>query len=419
MNDETLAYPIGAAAAETLKAGDDGGTKAKLLFSAMGLTAVFTALRDRLAILPQLFSGTIGRLPIEFYNSPMAVGIGYIIGFSSTAYWLLGAIISRWLLNLQGVAWGAFPDQAAAGSFALTAAIGLMVGSGVGIMIRFIGSFFRKKETAPNKIGEQPEFSDDQPARKRPNFGLIALLTTGVSFALSVAAGFSPAVSALLMLGVLFASAMSATITGQTGINPMELFGIIVLLAIRLFLPVSDLHAFFIAATVAIACGYAGDMLNDYKTGAMLGTNPTAQLISQLLGGLIGAVVGTFALVAIIWQYGGVGGDTGLSAAQAFSVTAMVQGIGDPLVFVLALIIGCLLYLNNVPAMIIGIGMILSLGMGIAIFCGGLISFVVSRIADKKGKTAIWQSGGNVLAAGLLGGEGITGTILAIIAMFH
>ena len=39
------------------------------------------------------------------------------------------------------------------------------------------------------------------------------------------------------MLGVVFATLMSSVITGQTGINPMEVFGIIVLLAIRLILP--------------------------------------------------------------------------------------------------------------------------------------------------------------------------------------
>ena len=47
-----------------------------------------------------------------------------------------------------------------------------------------------------------------------------------------------------------------------------------------------------------------------------------------------------FALFAIIYSFGGVGGETGLTAAQAHSVTALVKGIGDPVVFFVALVFG-------------------------------------------------------------------------------
>jgi uncharacterized oligopeptide transporter (OPT) family protein len=196
----------------------------------------------------------------------------------------------------------------------------------------------------------------------------------------------------------------------------MEIFGIIVLLAIRLIMPVSDLHAFLIAAAVAVVCGYTGDMMNDYKTGQIVKTNPKAQLISELVGGLIGAVVSVIALFAVIVRYGGVGGDTGLGAAQAHSVAAMVGGIGDPVVFATALLIGFLLYMKDIPAMIIGIGMILPQSMSIAIFSGGLIALLLGKISKENENL---KQNGQIIAAGLLGGEGITGTVLAIIAMFR
>lgn len=215
------------------------------------------------------------------------------------------------------------------------------------------------------------------------------------------------------MVGVVFATMMSSTITGQTGINPMEVFGIIVLLAIRLLVEVSDTQAFYIAAIVAIACGYAGDAMNDYKTGAILGTDPRAQFVTQFLGAFVGIFAAIFGLFVLILQYGGVGGETGLTAAQAHSVTALVSGIGDPVVFGIALVIGALLYINGVPAMIIGIGMILSLGMATAIFLGGLVSLLVKKYAKNKDAANV----GNVISAGLLGGEGVAGTILAFLAM--
>jgi uncharacterized oligopeptide transporter (OPT) family protein len=402
-----LPYPIGTAAAETLEAGDEGGKKAAVLFGALSISAIFTFLRDKLAIIPQTFDGKLAQLPMQFYASPMAVAIGYIIGISGSAYWALGALVSHYGLRHFGVALGTFADEAQAGAFILTAAVGLMVGSGIGILIQFIRSQFAVKA--------KPSTSTSNYAKGMTRrSGLYVLIAAAISFVFSILAGFSPLVSVLLIVGVVFATMMSSDITGQTGINPMEVFGIIVLLAIRLLVQVDDTLAFMIAAVVAVACGYAGDAMNDYKTGAILGTNPSAQFVTQLIGGLAGVAAAVFALFAIIWSFGGVGGDTGLTAAQAHSVTALVKGIGDPVVFFIALVLGCLLYINNVPAMIIGIGMLLSLGMAMAIVLGGILSLVMTKLVKKAQPSSI----ANVISAGLLGGEGIMATVLAFVAMF-
>ena len=49
---------------------------------------------------------------------------------------------------------------------------------------------------------------------------------------------------------------------------------------------------------MAIACRYAGDILNDYKSGHILKANPQAQFVSELIGGLVGTVVATVAMIA-------------------------------------------------------------------------------------------------------------------------
>lgn len=49
---EKLPFPMGIAASETVLAGDEGGGKAKILFSTLGLTAVFTAIRDWFGKIP-------------------------------------------------------------------------------------------------------------------------------------------------------------------------------------------------------------------------------------------------------------------------------------------------------------------------------------------------------------------------------
>ena len=401
IEEQALPYPIGTAAAETLRAGDSGGHKAAILFASLGGSALFTVLRDKLALIPQTFAGKLGQLPLELYASPMAIGIGYIIGFPAALYWLIGAVIGQIALRQFGVQAGTFSSPDAAGAFILTSAVGLMVGSGLGILLQFLSTL---------RLPARGQAAGSRPGLKP---GFFALISSAAAFVLSIMAGLSPAIAALLMLGVVFATLMSSVITGQTGINPMEVFGIIVLLAIRLILPVNDLQAFLVAAIVAVACGYAGDAMNDYKTGALLGTDPRAQFVTQMIGGLVGVAACVVALLLLISQYGGVGGDTGLSAAQAHSVTAMVQGIGDPVIFAIAALLGCILYLNKVPAMIIGIGMLLSLGMAAAIFLGATAAWLFKRYT----KTSDDDSIGNIIAAGLLGGEGITGTILAFLMM--
>lgn len=421
VEQENLPYPIGAAAAETLISGDQGGRKALTLFITLGLTAVFTALRDKIQGFPQAFSTVVFKVPVGLALSPMAIGIGYIIGPVYTGFWLAGAIFANLIVTRLGVDWQTFASSAEAGAFNLTAAIGLMVGSGAGILISFIISLFKKKKLTALADVEHPGGTVDGQAsrpvagKRRFGLGLLILLAVALSFVFSVLAGLSPAAAALLMIGTLVATAMSATITGQTGINPIEIFGIIILLAIRLFVAVDPASAFFIAAAVAVACGYAGDLLNDYKAGAIIGTNPNAQLVSQIFGGIIGTLVASVAIFAVIYQYGGVGGDTGLSAVQAFTVTGMVTGIGDSFVFLIAALIGCVLYLRKIPAMIIGIGMLLPIAMSFAIFLGGMIRLVLKLVRKSKSEDTVT---GNIIAAGMLGGEGITGVILSLITMF-
>lgn len=350
---------------------------------------------------------------MAFQLSPMAIGIGSLIGFKSTALWLGGAAIGAIAINRIGVSLQWFASAAEAASFIQIASIGLMVGSGLAtLLVSLIGSWRSRKtqKSTGENIAEAENNSSQSRKKQRLPLGLLAVL---VAFVLSIVLGLSAAVALLLLAGVFLASAMSTIITGETGLNPMEIFGILVLLAIRLLVPLTAEHAFLIAAIVAVACGYAGDMMNDFKTGSMLGTAPSSQLLIEFIGGFFGAITATLAFVALASGYGGFGPEFGLPAAQAQSVTAMISGIGNPLVFIIAAVIGIVLVLLKIPATIIGIGLLLTgAGLAIPIFAGGVLELIIrKKKSDKEGPLQL-------ISAGLLGGEGITGTILAIVAMF-
>ena len=71
-----------------------------------------------------------------------------------------------------------------------------------------------------------------------------------------------PAVAVVLLAFV--AAAMAAQSVGQTGIDPLEIFGLIVMLLVAAFAEVATVQLFFIAARVAVAAGLAGDVMNDF-----------------------------------------------------------------------------------------------------------------------------------------------------------
>lgn len=424
---DPLPYPIGIAAADTIVVGDAGNRKSALLFISMGVSAIFTFLRDHLAWIPSALSSQwlyARNFRIGIWVSPMAVSIGYMIGTLYTGVWFLGAVLAYVLIIPGGSALGVFSSVEAAVSFKDTAGIGLMVGTGIGTLLSFmIGNIKKRKQ---NRTGDstnagahgRPDDSGDETSSENSSTKTTfkgerfwTVIAVAISFVLSIVSGLGVLPSILLMIGVLAASAMSAIITGQTGINPMEIFAIIVLLAVRVFVDVDVVGSFFIAAAVAVACGYAGDLLNDYKTGALLKTNPNAQLISQIAGGIIGAVVASLALFAVIGQFGGVGPGQELPAGQAFAVSQMVEGIGNPVVFWVALGIGVLLNLLKVPSMTLGIGMYLPFEISGIVFLGGLLRLVSDRFFPRA------VNSGNIMASGMLGGEGITGVAIAIIKM--
>ena len=401
---DRLPFPIGQAAARTLEAGDAGGLRSMYLYGAMTLSAIFTFLRDRLAVIPAAMTSAslyAKNIYMGIWLSPMAVGIGYTIGPLFTGIWFAGSIFAYGLLIPLGVSTGIFADAAAAVSVKNSVGLGLMVGVGVGVLIDFMRSRIDhvKSEGGTKGVGGR----------------LLGMLAVVIAYIFTLLADLNPIVAAAVIALTFLASAMSGTITGQTGINPMEIFGIMTLLAVRVFANPGLVESFFITAVVAVACGFAGDMLNDYKAGSELGTDPAGQLVTQAVGGLTGGFTAVFAMIAIISQYGGVGAEYGLSAGQAFAVTQMVGGIENPVIFFSALALSAVLYLMKFPVMTLGLGIYLSFEISSIVFVGGFIRFIV----DKVRKTPVDEGEtGGLIAAGLLGGEGVTGVALAIIGMF-
>jgi len=400
---EKLPFPMGLASYETVVAGDKGGKKAKYLFSTMGAAALFVAVRDGLGWIPSAWSSVwlySRNIFFGMWISPMAVGIGYIIGPLFTGVWFLGAVLSYFFLIPVGVAAGWFADVGSATAFKDSLGIGLMVGTGVGILLK--GILPRAREIY------LPVKSSGKGSRMK-TLRWIPLVLAAVALFLTTLTEMTLVSSLLTIVGVWLTTAMAASITGQSGINPMEIFGIIILIAVKSFSSLGTIEAFLVAGVVAVACGLAGDVLNDFKSGYLLKTNPRAQIVAETVGGVIGAVVSVIVLFIMFRAYGTMGPGTELPAPQAYAVSTMVGGLPNTPAFFFGLMIGILIYLMKLPGMTLGIGMYLPMEISTAAFVGGVISFIVGKIKPESKET------GMIVSSGLLGGEGITGVVLAII----
>ncbi len=401
-----LSYPMGQAAADMVVIGDTGGKKSILLFASMGITAVFTWLRDKLLVIPAVkFSETMlgyGSLGGVWF-SPMLISIGYIIGPVFVGVWFLGALIGDVGILIGGQASGLL-DAQTANDIKSSLGLGLMVGTGLGILIKEI--FPRIKTIFASMFSRGDKGDSIVSMRFAP---LILAALVGI---FTLVLDLPIIASVVTVFGSWLAVTMSCQCVGQSGINPMEIFGIVVLILAQLVTGISGTPAFYIAAIVAVASGLTGDVMNDFKSGHILKTDPKAQWIAEVIGSIIGAVVSVFVLFIILRAYGGESfGTSEFPAAQSAAVAAMVGGVAHLPSFVIGLILAAILYIIGLPAMTLGLGVYLPFYLSATAFIGAILRVILDKFApnfEKKGT-------GSVIASGALGGEAVVGVIIALI----
>ncbi len=404
-----LPYAMGQAAAEALKVGDAGGKKAALLFGSLGVAAVWTFLRDFLMKVPALYLNPqmmgYGSLAGIWY-SPMLISVGYLVGPVFIGVWFLGGLVGDFGILFAGQELGFF-DAGTAAAVKSSLGLGLMVGTGVGVFLKNI--IPNSKKIFGSMVSKDSIGDSIVPLRWAPILMVLFAVLYVVVLDLPIIAAI------VTILGVWLATAMSCQTVGMSAINPMEVFGIFVLILASLLAPTTtEVAAIYIAAIVAVACGLVGDVMNDFKAGHMLNTNPKAQWTGELIGGLVGAVASAFVIIAIVTAYGAdaFGNPELFPAAQASAVAALAGGIAHVPSFLIGLVIAAILYvIGFYPVMTLGLGVYLPFYLTATAFIGAVIRFVLDRACpnfEKSGK-------GTVIAAGLLGGEAIIGVVIAII----
>lgn len=264
--------------------------------------------------------------------------------------------------------------------------------------------------------------------------------------------------SALVMTfaGFLFA-AVAGYLVGIIGSssNPISGLTLTTLLLAALLMVVIGLKGNpGIAATLAVAsvvccvAGVAGDMMQDWKVGHILGGTPWRMQV----GGMIGVVAAALVLVLPIILLDKVPGDPlahnigsdAMPAPQAGLMSMMAKGIvgGEmawPLV-IAGMFFGVALILINSPSpMLISVGMYLPFNTTSAIFVGGIVKHFMDKstekiatakaeakgLPDEEKKSLVakfmekTENVGLLLASGLVAGEALVGILLALFVTFN
>ncbi|MDZ4801648.1 MAG: oligopeptide transporter, OPT family [Bryobacteraceae bacterium] len=486
VEDPELPFPESTAAAEIHKAGQGGASAAKYLFWNMGFGAVVQILAD-LSLYARDFNfsfsmakagsflrlgdlGTKNVIPTSGTSlfaaptvSPAYIGVGYIIGPKLASLNFAGGLFAWGLLvpmftMLIGPQLAANIDAGASASWAAqSAAVWRFIVRPIAVGGMLVGAaytLFRMRKSLSAGLGRAFSELKNPPATAtlgrteqymswKTVFLLIAVTTVLMAFLYIYLSGqiLGGIVATLVMLiaGFFFAT-VSGSLVGFIGssnnpISGLTLSTVIIAALLMVGLGVSGMAGVAailgVAAVVCVSSAVAGELLQDFKVGYILGGTPRTIQIVELVSVVLSALVMYFPLLVLHVgniKAGGIGfGDPKLPAPQAGLMAAISQGIvgGDmPWALVLTgMALGVALILVQVKSpMLFAVGMYLPLATTFAIFVGGMAKGILDMLAEKRGfneaQRARVENIGVLSASGMIAGEAMVGLFIATFQFF-
>ena len=371
----------------------------------MGFSAIFAFNRDAVGVIPSritLFGGNNLISPVSLWLSPMALSLGAMINQVSAFMWLLGAIVAFFVFTPLSISLGFFSSMGVCDEFRKNIGIGIVIGTGIGVLVKAVLGIIKD-----GKNGKE-----ERNNTKVKNSFYIPLLVSILSvFVVSLFTPIGIMEAVLAVLGIGLSVLLSGMLTGQCGMNPLEVFGILVMMLSLVLFKSGEESLFLIAAMVSTACGLTGVLMNDFKCGKKLGLDWKVQIKAEAIGAFSAAILSTAMIFLIKKSIGTFGTDT-YPAPQAAAVASIINGSGDKSSLIWGIIIGFILYLLNVPSATFGLGFYLPLHISLSMVIGAIISFVLKK------KNMLTVRDINLLSSGFMAGEGVIGVFVAIKSIF-
>ncbi len=221
-----------------------------------------------------------------------------------------------------------------------------------------------------------------------------------------------------------FAGIVIAQCTGMTDWSPISGMALLTVMICLLLTSNQVGPAVLIGAAVCVAITLCADMMQDLKTGHMVGGMPARQQFLELATVWIGPLVCLGVVHVLATQnletYGVAFGMDEMPAAQAVTLQSAIDGIrgGDvpyPL-YGMGGLMGILLSMSGIAGLgvLVGLSMYLPFAYLLPYGLGCLIQMLFTKLKG-SGWTESW---GVPFAAGMLVGEGILGVFFAFLQVF-
>ena len=440
-----LPFPEGTACAEVLLAGEEGGDKSKIVFSGLGLAALYKFITDGVKLFPSEITWDLKSLRTGFGVDvlPALAGVGYICGTKISSYMFAGGILGWFvlipLISFFGIEqflspapapiselgaagiWSYYIRYIGAGAVATGGIISLLKS------LPLIVKTFSKSIKGFGKSAKTEERTDiDLPMQ----FVLIGSLVIALLIWLIPTVPVTLLGALMIVVFGFFFATVSSRMVGLVGSSNNPVSGMIIatLLVVTLILKATGFtgyegmaSAICIGTIICIVTAMAGDTSQDLKTGYIVGATPYKQQIGEILGAIISAfAIGLIMyLLNAAWGFG----SKEIPAPQATLMKLVVEGVmGGTLPWSLLLCgVGIALCIEviGIPVLPFAVGLYLPIYLSAPIFLGGLIRWFVekkkAKASEQEQKETVEK--GILYCSGLIAGEGVIGMILAIFAI--
>jgi putative OPT family oligopeptide transporter len=455
-----LPYPEGTACAEVLVAGERGGRLAALVFSGLGIGALWKSLSWTFNLFRTEIGYSAGRTGL-FPNATVAVdvspeymGVGYVIGPRIAGTMVAGGVLS-WLVLLPLISiMGAYiptPFPPITPAIAMNPATGqpyliseMSPAQIWSAYIRYIGAgavlasgLITLGRTLPTIIGSAREglkgFGAASAARQlRTERDIPMTLVLAGSLGLAVFLLVMPGLptqgnvlaSILIIAFGFFFATVSSRITGLIGsssnpVSGMTIATLIITCVIFVALGWNDSIyapvALSVGAIICIAAANAGNTSQDLKTGFLVGATPLYQQIGLAIGVIASSFVIGYTLLSLHETFGI--GSPQVAAPQATLMGTIIRGLLDqqlPWGLVLVgIFVAVTLELCGIHSLSFSVGAYLPIATTAPIFIGGLVRWWVERQIGARAESEV--SAGVLFSSGLIAGGSIAGILYAIL----
>ena len=486
--EEALPYPEGVACREVLVAGEEGGEGSQAILYALGIGAIYGLMVKGFQATHHTVEGVVNFMGTKIYGgidlSVALLSVGFIVGIRIASFIFLGGMFGFMVLvPMYGLinGWGEGDSgvEQFKGIWATQiryAGVGAMVVGGLytlwSMRKSIITGISKALKTSTGSDEDLLRTEIDLPMRFVFSFcavivgltflfywwktGSLILSLAGAAF-LAVTAFFFAAVAGYIAGVVGSSNSPVSGMTIATLLFTVALVWIIGDLILGLSTPTLMLATMLIASIVASSAAIAGDVMQDLKTGHMVGATPRIQQTAEIIGVITGALVigptlkllhNAFGITktacereidqAILAGSENIRNcDNALLAPQAELIGDIVRGsfVGDVnmQMIILGVVIAVVLIWLKMPVMSVAIGIYLPLGLSVPIMLGGVLSYFAFRSAHlrvdgdlrgKPSKKAVSaakevENRGVLIGAGFIAGESILGVLVALLIVLE